>query len=405
MKFQYIAYNKNGKRISATIEADSIPALVSRLKNQGLTPLRISKVRVVKTLFSKIKLILRRGRIKGMEVAIFTRQLATILDSGITLTTTINTISDDMENLYFRSRLKRILAEVNAGKSLSEALSLYPDIFPVTYVAVVRSGEEVGNLAAALANLAKYLEDYERMKQRFINAMRYPVFLLIFMIFVVSVIVIFLIPKFKALFTRAGSDLPLLTRIVVGISEFWLKNGLLGFVILVFLWILVSYLLTIFRIRFMFDYFKLKLPIIGKILYKAVILRFCRTFSILLSGGVSLVSALSVSKGVVKNLFLEQLIDDVKENVVSGAFLSETFKTSQLMPNIVVKMVEVGEKTGKLDEMLKRTADYYDKELEATLESFSAMIEPVFIILIGGIVLIVALALYLPIFEISKAMH
>jgi len=404
MEFRYSVIEKNGKKLTGVANAESSSALVSRLKNEGFTPIKISKLKRTSSLIERIKLP-SKGKVSNMEVAVFTRQLATILGAGVLLTEALRSIADDMENHYFRGVIEIILADIAAGKAFSQSLALHPHTFSHIYVAVVKSGEEIGNLASTLSSLAKYLEDYERMRQKFVNAMRYPIFLVCFIILVVSIIVLFLIPKFKSLFSHAGVELPLLTRIVVGVSEFFLKNifAMLGVVILS--WIAVWYLLKNFRVKFTVDYFILKLPFIGKLLIKVTVSRFFRTFSILLSGGVSLVQTLQVSNEVVSNLFFRHVVEDIRDRVIAGTPLNEAMRMHRVIPRIAMKMAAVGEKSGMLDDMLKRTADYYDQEIEAVLNNLSAIIEPVFIIIIGIVVLIVALALYLPIFNLSAAVH
>lgn len=404
MEFQYTAQDKNGKRVSSVATADAIDTLVGRLKNQGLIPLRVSEVKSSGISFKKGR-GLQRGKVKAGELAVFTRQLSSILNAGVLLTEALHTIAEDMENRYFGALISQMVADINSGEHFSLALSKYPAVFPSTFVAVVRSGEEVGNLGMTLGNLAQYLENYERMRQKLKNAMMYPLFLSGFLVFVVAVIVLFLIPKFKGIFSRAGAQLPLLTRIVVGVSEFCLKNMLAGIIFAVLIGILAWYLLKIKPIRFSVDRWALKLPLFGSLIRKAMVARFCHTFSILLEGGVGITVGLSVSGGVVNNLFLQQIIEKIKNKVVAGGSLDESIRSHGVFPKIVAKMVAVGEKSGKLDDMLKRSAEYYDAELETTLNNFSSLIEPVFIVLIGAVVLIVVLALYLPIFKMSMAVR
>ncbi|HTY44614.1 MAG TPA: type II secretion system F family protein [Patescibacteria group bacterium] len=404
MEFQYTACDKSGKRIKAIEKADALALLVSRLKNQGLTPLSISEVKQAQNSLDAQ----RRtwfNRVKRKELAVFSRQLASILHAGILLTEALHTIAEDMENQYFKHAITRIVEDVNAGTSFSSALARYPDIFPATYLAVIKAGEAVGNLAATTTNLAKYLEDYERMREKFRSALMYPVFLSSFLVFVVTIIVVFIIPRFKQIFAQAGARLPLLTRIVVGVSEFCLKNAPAALFVVAIGVMLSCFFLKIPKIRYAFDARLLRVPQLGKLIRKALIARFCRTFSVLLGGGVGIATSLVVSGDVVSNSYLRHLVGAIKNAVVSGVALADAMKPHQTFPRIVVKMVAIGEKSGKLDDMLRRSAEYYDQELETTLNNFSSLIEPVFIVLIGGVVLTVVLALYLPIFKIASAVR
>jgi len=398
---KYTASDSSGKRVTAIAVTDSIPALVGRLKKQGLTPLNIDTVKPKST---------KRGlffpsRVKSKELAVFVRQLATITNSGVLLTESLNTISEDMENLYFRDIVKNITSDINAGAGFSESLSRHPQVFPAIFVALVKAGEEVGNLGAVLGSLAKYLEEYEAMREKIANAVRYPIFVISFTFIIVSIIVLFIIPKFNTLFTHAGAQLPLLTRIVVGVATFILRHTFWGIFILLAVWGLILYLLSQFKIRFAWDYYQLNLPLFGQIIRKIVLARFCRTLSTLIAGGVVIVNSLKISNEVTKNLFFRQVFDDVRNSVTSGVSLSEAMRPYEQLPRVLIKMVAVGEKSGKLDEMLERTADYYEQELALTLNKLSTMIEPILIVFIGIIVLIVALALYLPIFNLSMAVH
>ncbi len=401
MEYKYSASDSSGKRVTAIASADSIPTLVSRLKKQGLIPLDIE---IVKPRFAEGGLRFS-SRVKNKELAVFVRQLATIIDAGVLLTEALHTIAEDLENPFFREIIQNVNNKINAGDSFSDGLSDYPKVFSPIFVSLVRSGEEVGNLGATLGSLAKYLEEYEAMREKILSAVRYPIFVFSFMVVIVSIIVLFIIPKFNALFMHAGAKLPLLTRIVVAISTFMLQHTFIGIIILLSIWALILFLLAQFKIRFAWDYYQLRLPLFGQIIRKIILARFCRTLSTLIAGGVAIVSSLRISNEVTKNLFFRQIFEDAKNSVTAGISLSESLRTYEQVPRVLIKMVAVGEKSGKLDEMLRRTADYYEQELSLTLNKLSVMLEPILIIFIGIIVLLVALALYLPIFNLSMAIH
>jgi len=403
MEFKYTACDKDGKRITASASADAAHILISRLKNQGLTPLRVTEIKRRKKIRESFSW--SRHHVSGKEIAVVTRQLASILHAGILLTEALKTIAEDQENHVLRRILEQIADDINAGANFSGALIRYPKLFSPAYIAMVRSGEESGHLDRTLAGLAKYLEDYLRMKDKMQSAMLYPVFLSCFLVFVVAIIVFFLIPKFSALFTNAGVKLPGLTIVVVGVSQFLLKNALFIVIGVVLLVQLFYFLLKIKKIRFLFDSLQLEIPTFGKVLKKALMARFARTFSILLASGVRVVMALPIASGVFSNLFLQRVLEKIKDDVVGGVTITEAIKQHLVFPRTMVKMVEVGERTGKLDEMLERSADYYDTEVEIFLDNLSKVIEPIFIILVGCVVLVVLVALYLPIFNIAKAVR
>lgn len=405
MEFKYTAQDKNGKRITSQAKALSVSVLISQLKNQGLLPLQIKEVKVNGKKNRAQKSYLFQRRVKLKELVVFTRQLSSTLNSGLILTESLETISNDLENHYLRNVIEGLISHIRSGSSFSNALLKYPAVFPNNYIAVVKSGEESGNLGKTLADLTKYLEDVERLTQKIKSAIHYPLFLIGFCIFIVSVIVFFIIPKFRLIYSQARIELPTFTKIVINISEISLKNAPWAILTLAIFTISFIFLLRLPRFRLAFDYFKLKLFIFGKIIKKALIARFCRTLSILLSGGVGLVTALPISCDVTNNFYLRKVIDKIRNDVLSGSSFSVALKQEGVFPHMVVKMVQVGEKTGKLSDMLKHNAEYYDQELEATINAFTSLIEPILIVFIGCIVGTVVVAFYLPIFRISSLIH
>ncbi len=401
MEFEYTAFNKEGQRIKSFMKADSAEAVANALRKDDCKPIKILALKKKQT----ASMFFSSKTVKSKELIIFTRQLGSILSAGVLLSEAIYTIATDMENEYFANILKSVLYHINAGETFSSALSHYPAIFNPYYVAIIQSGEAIGNLGSTITSLASYMEENEKMRLKFIGAIRYPLFLISFVFLIVSGIVLFLIPKFKAIFSGNGQKLPALTQFVVNISEFSLHN---------FVWIGLCVVLLIFgtwkalqnfRIRFMVDYQLLQFPLIGKVLRKAFIARFCQTFSMLLEGGVGIITALSLSTKAINNSFLKHLIEDVRHNVTTGASLSEAMGVHEDIPRILVKMIAVGEKSGKLNNMIKRMGTYYDEEVEIFLNNINTILEPVFIIIIGAVVLVVALALYLPIFQMSSSAH
>ena len=347
-----------------------------------------------------------RRKVSGKELAVFTRQLAATLSAGLLLTEALETISDDLENKYFAEILADIRERIQAGSDFSSALERYPKIFPATYTSIVQSGEATGNLHVTMASLARYLEASERLKEKVKNAVRYPLFVLSFAIFVLLVIVFFLIPKFQTMFMSSGAQLPLLTRLVVGFSEWSIKY--FPFVLAggVFMWLGTIYCMRFEKFHYAVDRLKLKVPVLGKeVIHKSLVSRYCRTLGFLLEGGVGLSKSLEITALAVDHLPTQQAIDSLRRRVISGASISDEMRKYPIFPRLSAKMTAVGERSGKIHEMLTRTADYYDDELESTLQNLTTMLEPVLIILVGGIVLLVVLALYLPIFQMSMAIR
>jgi type IV pilus assembly protein PilC len=345
---------------------------------------------------------LKRRSVSGKDLAIFTRQLAATINAGLLLTEALETISDEAENAYLQEVLEQVQRDIQSGHDFSSALMRHPKVFPEEYVAIVRSGEAGGGLAKTLANLAKYLETNERLKAKIKSAIRHPMFIMGFAIIVVLVMVLLLIPKFKEMFDSAGAELPLLTRIVVSISDFMIHY--FPFILLALAVMIAAYFYCLrFRaFRLFIDAVKLRLPIIGKeIIHKGMIARFCHTFGFLLGRGVGLSQSLEITAKAVNNLVLFDSIEGIRGKILSGASISQQLRTQELFPPLVSKMASVGEKTGSISGMLEKTGEYYDDELEITIQNLMALLEPVLIVFIGGIVCVVIVALYLPIFKIG----
>ncbi len=404
MEFNYTALDKTGKRLSEKREAESIVTLTAQLKAEGLLPIKVRPAGKVLSKRKKSRAVskLKRKKIKIRDLAIFTRQLSAVLQAGVLLNEGLATIGSDWHDPYFRKIIADILRDIRAGKSFSFALSKFPQCFSIVYIALVKAGEETGNVGGMLASLAKYLEDIAATIQKIKSAVRYPLFVLGFFFFTVFVITVFIIPKFSAIFSRAKMSLPWLTRIVIGISDFVIHNAFWIILFAALVSIISWYLLKLTKIRFAFDRYKLKTPIIGNMLMKGLISRFARTLSILISGGVGLATSLTISSDAMDNLYIRSILEDVKERVLSGFPLSKELAARNIFQKVFVKMVEVGERTGKIDDMLKRNADYNDDELNVAISNFTSLLEPALIILIGGVVLVVILALYLPIFKMAS---
>jgi type IV pilus assembly protein PilC len=346
--------------------------------------------------------LFRRNSVSGKELAVFTRQLAATINAGLLLSEALETIGEESENKYLMDVVSQVRRDIQSGQDFSGALARHPKVFPDEYVSIVRSGEAGGGLAKTLSNLAKYLETSERMKAKIKSAVRYPMFIFGFAIIVVLIMVLFLIPKFKDMFETAGAELPLLTRIVVSISDFMITY--FPYILAMFAVLIVAHFVCRkFRAyRYFCDAVKLRLPIIGKeIIHKSVVSRFCHTFGFLLGRGVGLSQSLEITSQAVNNLLLLESIEKIRTKVLSGGSISQQIRSQKLFPNLVSKMASVGEKTGTLASMFEKTGEYYDDELEISVQNLMVMIEPALIVFVGGIVCIVIVALYLPIFKVS----
>jgi len=406
LEYQCAAKTKEGKRVSRLLVAESPADVITQLRGEGLLPIKINRKAATNGKTKKRFAFLQEGRVKQKELAVFTRQLGVTLTAGLLLSEALEAIAEDLENVYFQKIILKIRMDVHCGAEFSAALAKYPKIFSPTYRAIVKVGEATGRLYKTLTNLAKYLEDSERLKEKVKSAVRYPLFVMCFAGIVMFVMVFFLIPQFASMFDDFNAELPFLTRVVVGFSNFCVANVGWCLAGVFVLWLVYLYLRRFRKFQYILDFMKLKIPILGKnIIHKSLLAAYCRTLGFMLSAGVNLKTSLEVTSQVVQHLIMSQAIDHINRRVVGGSALSDEMKRQKIFTGLASKMTSVGERTGRLSDMLERTSQYYEDELEVTLNNLTTMLEPALIIFVGANVLIVVLALYLPIFHLSTAIR
>jgi len=398
---QLIVTNWFGKRNRNTSAPTGVSSRLAKLQQLRFRP--ITKKFNVSRNKKRSFFFFKSTRVTPWEVAVFTRQLAATLASGLLLSEALDAVSGEMENEYFGEIIVSIRKYIHGGADFSSALAKFPKVFPVSFVAIVRAGEAIGSLDKTTASLAMYLEGVEQLKEKVKNAVTYPAFVFGFAFFVTLLLVLFLIPKFQEMYDQVNVQLPLLTRMVVGLSDF-----LIHFYgpILTFLAVIGVVLFKIRHIKAVQDFYDrliLRIPLIGDlIMHKFLISRFCRTAGLLLGGGVSISTALSITAQVVDYCPFTETIEEIRQRVVAGGTISTQIRNYPIFPSFVAKMVAVGEKTGKIADMLNKTADYFDNELDNTIRRLTILIEPALIIVIGGMISIIIVALYLPIFNVAS---
>ena len=401
MEYKCLTRDRLGKVSTNVIKARDVGTVVANLKRDGFLALKVEELKEVKKGANSF-FTLTKKTVKLKETVVFTRQLAATLSAGLVLVEALEVVSDEMENKYFQTVIRGVRTDIQGGMDFSTALSRYPQIFSVGYVSLVRAGEATGRLYRSMTDLAVYLEKSMSLREKVKSALSYPLFVMGFAFVVIAVVVLFLIPKFQEIFSQAGAQLPWLTRMVVGVSEASLRFWPFLLAAAVISGFVFMKALKIHKFRFQIDKFILKIPIIGKdIIHKALLSRFSHTLGALLSGGVPLSTSLDITGQVVDHLPISAAIRQIRDRVVAGANMSDEIRLQEMFPNLIAKMVAVGERTGTISEMLKRTASYYDDELDNTLQKLTALIEPVLIIFIGGFICIIIVALYLPIFTVT----
>jgi len=347
------------------------------------------------------KFILGSQDPKPRDLIIFTKQLATMVGSGVPLIQSLGILQKQQPSRGFRRALRDILQTVENGSTYSSSLTLYPHIFDSLYIAMVEAGEASGNLDIILKKLVTYIEKAEKIKSQVKSALAYPVIVLCIAILVVSGLLKFVVPVFAKQFAETGRKLPGLTQMVVDFSDFFQEYwyyifGGMG----LFLWLFTQWKNTVSG-RMIFDKYILKAPIIGDVLKKIAVGRFCSTMASMLSSGVNLLQALSICAASAGNKVIETFVINVKSGLEKGQNFSTPLSEGDLFPMMVISMVEVGESTGSLDEMLTKVAELYEEEVDLAVKTMLSMIEPIMIVFIGGIVSFVVIAMYLPVFDMA----
>lgn len=386
--------DRKGKRIKGKSLASSEAALRSTLRRQGLVPI---KVRKESTLFSS------QGRVTPGDIAIFSRQLSTMLTAGIPLVQAFEIVAAGHDVPAVRKLILNIKTDLEGGTTLADALARHPLYFDDLFVNLVQAGEQAGALESLLDKIATYKEKTEELKKKIKKALTYPAAVLVVALVVTVILLIFVIPQFEDLFKGFGADLPAFTQMVINLSEFvqakgWFMAMVAGGSMYGFLqWKKRSR-----KLRHVLDRISLKLPIIGTILNKAAIARFARTLSTMFNAGVPLVEALESVAGATGNIVYEVAVLQIREEVATGQRLAASMENVNLFPNMVIQMIAVGEESGALDDMASKVADFYEAEVDNAVDNMSSLLEPMIMAILGVLVGGLVIAMYLPIFKMGS---
>lgn len=399
--YKYIARDTSGQRKEGLKEAASSNDVLGWLRDQGFTPVSVSEISM-STGPGTTARAGRQKRIKSGDLAALCWQLTTMVEGGIPVTGALEAIAEDMENLQLQRILQQILEKMRKGETFSDSISAYPKVFNRLSCAMVLAGETGGNLPQVLRQLAEYFDNRDKLAKKVKGAMAYPIFVLTFIVLIVAFIMAFIIPRFKVIFEQFGGNLPGFTQAFMNFYDTVRYNivYIIGSVIV----LMVLSTLTYSRTKtghYLFSKFFLKLPFAGKVLSHAFIVMFCRTMATLLSAGVSVLEVLDILSTMTNNDIIKAAVMRARERVVGGSNISLSLAASGFFPNMVVKMIQVGEESGALSRVLDRTSNYYERKVDSTITAVMSLLEPVMIVTVGGIVLVVVLALYLPIFSMS----
>jgi type IV pilus assembly protein PilC len=391
--YSWAGMDKKGNRVTGKSLAPDEAALRADLRRQGIAVNRIKK---------QAQAFKSGGKVKPEDIAVFSRQLATMLAAGIPLVQSFEIVGNGNEKPAMQKLVLDVKADVEGGTSLHEALSKHPLYFDDLYVNLVEAGEQAGALETLLDKIATYKEKTEALKKKVKKALFYPTAVMVVAIIVTTILLLFVIPQFEALFKDFGADLPAFTQFVIGLSRWLQDNWYIFFgTIAGAIYAFIYFKKRSKAMREFLDRATLKLPIIGPILYKSAIARFSRTLSTMFAAGVPLVEALESVAGATGNIVFENAVLKMRDEVATGQRLQRAMENTGLFPNMVIQMIAVGEEAGALDTMSGKVATFYEAEVDNAVDSMSALLEPLIMAVLGVLVGGLVVAMYLPIFKLG----
>jgi type IV pilus assembly protein PilC len=396
--YTYRVRDQRGSLVTGEMLADSPALVINRLREMNLVPLEIKSKRAG----LKREITLRPGKVKLKDLAVFSRQFATMVNSGLPLLRTLGILEEQTESSQLKKVLSEIRLDVERGNSLSGALAKHPRTFSPLYISMCRAGETAGNLDQILVRLADTIEREVTLRQKIKSAMTYPIVVFVMVLLILAAMLLFVVPTFKDLYSSLGGTLPLPTRILMSVSDTFRK--FFWVVILLGIgagWLFRRWIKTD-RGRRAFDKFKLRVPIFGPLFQKTALARFARTLGVLSRSGVPILQALDIVQDTVRNEVVADAVRDVQSGVKEGESIAAPLGAHKVFPPMVVQMMAVGEETGQLDQMLEKIADFYDEEVASMVDSLTSLIEPVMIAVVGGAVGVIVISLYLPLFRIIE---
>ncbi len=405
-QFEYKGRDNQGQTVNGNIEANSADAVASQLLSSGITPIDIisanqdSEDNADNTLnfdFSKNK------KPTLDDLVLFSRQMYTLMHAGVPILRAITGLADTTRNHRLSTTLHTVRLEIEGGHELSTALAQHPDIFSHLFVSMVQVGENTGNLDDVFLQISEYLEREKETRNQIKSAMRYPTFVVIAIAVAMFIINMWVIPTFAKVFSGFGAELPLATRILIGTSNFTVEYWPVLLSVLIISIFGARYYVKTEKGHWQWDRAKTRIPIVGSIILRATLSRFARSFSMALNAGVPLVTGLTLVSRAVDNAFIGGHISDMRNGIERGDTLTRTAAATEMFTPLVIQMLTVGEETGNVDDMLSEVADFYDREVDYEVKNLTSAIEPILIVCIGAMVLVLALGVFLPMWDLMSA--
>jgi len=401
--YKYIGVSTAGKNVNGVIEAESQKVAKMKLKQKGIYATNIIERGIADAQQQKKTLGVTIGKkVKNTDITMMTRQFATLINASIPVVETLEALSDQVENARLRMILLEAKQKVNEGSSIADALSPYVNTFTPLYINMIRAGEASGTLGLILSRLAEYTEKQSVLKNKLISSMAYPILMIIVSIIIIGVLFTVVIPKITVIFEDMQTALPIYTVVLIAVANFFRNNilyilGTLGFFIFLF-----SRYIKTEKGRRNWDDTKLNMPVFGRIIRITSVSQFTRTLSTLHGAGVPLLQALDIIVNVVDNVIIKAALKEARDAVSEGQSLAATLRNSGQFPPIVIHMIAVGEKTGELETMLKHVSDSYEIEVETRIQTLTSLLEPAMIIIMGGTVAFIVLAILMPIMQMTN---
>jgi len=396
--YKYIARDSTGNQKKGLVQAASSNDVLSHLREQGLTPISIDEISAGVSKSRKVKL---RKKIKSADLAALCWQLSTMLEGGIPITVALDTIAEDAEHSNLGPILRGISEKVKKGQSFSDGIAEFPKVFNNLSCALILAGETSGNLGGAMGKLAEYFDNRDKLARKIKGATAYPIFVMSFITLIVIFIMAFIVPRFKTIFDQLGGKLPAFTQ---GFMDFYdiLSHNIIymiGFVVVLIIFGVVFNKTK--KGHYLFSRAILRIPLLGNVFGQAFVAMFCKTMSTLLSSGVSVLEVFDVLTGMTANDIMKSAVVKARENIIEGSNISSSLSAAGFFPNMVIKMVQVGEESGSLPTVLGKTSEHYERKIDSTVTTLTSLLEPIMIVSVGAVVSVVVIALYLPIFTMS----
>lgn len=401
-KFRYQARNSEGERLEGIIDAETIDGVASQLIGKGLVPINITSAGIAVNLLGSLKIPFFKSKPTLPELIIFCRQMSVLLKAGVSFIDAVTDLRKIARSDQFKEALDGIVSGISSGMSVAPAVAKYRDIFPPIFISVLESGERAGRLDDAFKELAIYLDFEYRVRKQFKATMRYPIMVLFAVIAAMIVINVFVVPTFSKMLLNFKVPLPLPTKILIATSDFLMTRWWVILFALIIIIALFRMFLKTDKGRLLWDTFILKVPILGKVFYRIALSRFVRSFAVIVQAGIPIVEGLKFIAKATSNAYVRQGVYYISTHIERGESFASAARSSQLFENVALQMISVGETSGQIDVLLYELSEFYNSEVEYDLKRLNELLEPIILVILGGMVLILALAIFMPMWSLVK---